>query len=89
MIAPGGMVFYEGAAFPDWQGDLLISGLVAQAVVRIELDGDTVVGEERLLTDEGRIRDLAIDAEGAVLVVTDADDGALLRLTPDGAALTD
>ncbi|MBA3323828.1 MAG: PQQ-dependent sugar dehydrogenase [Rhodobacteraceae bacterium] len=89
VIAPGGMVFYEGAAFPEWEGDLLVSGLVAQSVVRIELDGDTVIGEERLLTDQGRVRDLAIDADGAVLAAIDAPDGALLRLTPEGESLTD
>lgn len=89
VIAPGGMVFYEGAAFPDWEGDLLIGGLVAQALVRVVLEGDTVVGEERLLTDQGRIRDLAIDAEGAVLAVTDDADGALLRLTPSAETMTD
>lgn len=85
VIAPGGMTFYDGAAFPEWRGDLLIAGLQAQAIVRLELDGDTVVGEERLLTDRGRIRDLALDADGAVLAVTDAEDGALLRLTPADA----
>ena len=55
--------------------------------MRLDLDGDTVTGEERLLTDAGRIRDVEIAPDGAVLVLTDAEDGALLRLTP--AALTD
>ena len=85
VIAPGGMAFYDGAAFADWDGDLLISGLRSQALVRLELDGDTVVAEERLLTDVGRVRDVAIDADGAILVAIDARDGALLRLTPEGA----
>lgn len=89
VIAPGGMAFYEGTAFPDWEGDLLIAGLRAGAVVRLDLEGDVVVGEERLLTDRGRIRDVAIDADGAVLAITDADNGVLLRVTPgDGAQTT-
>jgi glucose/arabinose dehydrogenase len=82
VIAPSGMVFYEGDAFGDWEGDILVGSLTPGALVRLELDGETVVGEERLLTDQGRIRDVAIDGDGALLVVTDAPDGALLRLTP-------
>jgi glucose/arabinose dehydrogenase len=87
VIAPSGMVFYEGAMFPEWQGDLLVGSLKPGALVRLRLDGDTVAGEERLLTDAGRIRDVAVAPDGAVLVLTDADDGALLRLTK--GALTD
>jgi aldose sugar dehydrogenase len=81
VIAPGGMLFYQGDMFPDWQGDALIASLVPGAVVRLELEGDTVTGEERLLTDQGRIRDIAEDAEGALLVLTDQENGAVLRLT--------
>lgn len=84
VIAPGGMAFYDGAAFPAWRGDLLISGLVAGAIVRLDIEDDAVVGEERLLTGQGRIRDVAVDADGAVLAVTDDGNGALLRLTPIG-----
>lgn len=83
VIAPSGAVFYEGEMFPEWQGSMLIGSLTPGALVRLELDGDTVTGEERLLTDAGRIRDVAIDAEGAVLVITDAPDGVILRLTPE------
>lgn len=84
VIAPSGMIFYEGEVFPEWQGDVLIGSLTPGALVRLELEGETVIGEERLLTDAGRIRDVALDAEGAVLVITDAPDGAILRLTPEG-----
>ena len=85
VIAPGGMAFYDGAMFPDWRGDVLIGAMNPGALVRLSLDGDTVIGEERLLTDAGRIRDVAIAPDGAILVLTDADDGALLRLTPGHA----
>jgi len=84
VIAPSGMVFYDGETFPEWQGDVLIGSLTPAALVRLQLEGETVIGEERLLTDAGRIRDVALDAEGAVFVITDAPDGELLKLTPEG-----
>jgi aldose sugar dehydrogenase len=83
VIAPGGMEFYEGAAFADWGGDVIVASLSPGALVRLELDGDMVTGEERLLMDQGRVRDVAIEADGAILVITDASNGALLRLTPE------
>lgn len=85
VIAPGGMLFYEGEMFADWQGDLLIASLLPGAVVRLELDGDTVTGEERLLTDQGRVRDITAAADGALLVLIDDPDGSVLRLTPETA----
>lgn len=82
VIAPGGMLFYRGDLFP-WRGDVLISGLNARSLVRLELEGERVVGEERFLANaEGRIRDIAEAADGALWVVTDEDNGRLLRLTP-------
>ena len=87
VIAPSGMAFYDGAMFPEWQGDILVGSLRPGALVRLHLDGDKVTGEERLLTDAGRIRDVAVAPDGAVLVLTDAGDGALLRLTK--GAVTD
>lgn len=81
VIAPGGMVVYHGAMFPEWQGDILAGGLVAQAVVRLALDGDRVIAEERLVEGIGRVRDVAVDHDGAVLFVTDAGPrSALMRL---------
>ncbi len=81
VIAPGGAVFYRGDMFPDWNGNLLISGLASRHLVRLALDGERVVGEERLLTGLGeRIRDVAVGADGAVYVVTDAENGRLVRL---------
>jgi aldose sugar dehydrogenase len=82
VIAPSGMAFYQGEMFPGWQGDVLIGSLTPGAIVRLELSGQTVLGEERLLTDRGRIRDLEVAPDGALLALVDAEDGALLRLTP-------
>jgi aldose sugar dehydrogenase len=85
VIAPSGMTFYTGEAFPEWQGDLFVGGLAATALVRLELDGNRVTHEERLLEDLGaRIRDVAVGPEGALYLLTDAEDGAVLRLTPAG-----
>jgi glucose/arabinose dehydrogenase len=82
VIAPGGMIFYRGDLFP-WRGDLLIAGLETETVVRLELDGERVTGEERLIAGEhGRVRDIAEAADGSLWIVTDEDNGRLLRLTP-------
>ncbi|MDT0683524.1 PQQ-dependent sugar dehydrogenase [Roseicyclus sp. F158] len=83
VIAPGGMTFYDGEMFGDWQGDLFIGALVSDGIVRLELDGDTVTGEERLATDLGRVRDVVVDEDGSFLLITDYDDGALLRLSAE------
>ncbi len=83
VIAPSGMMFYGGDAFPDWQGDLFVGGLKSTALVRLELDGDSVVSEERLLEDLGlRIRDVAEGPDGAIYVITDESDGEILRIVP-------
>jgi glucose/arabinose dehydrogenase len=81
IIAPGDMDFYRGDLFP-WRGDLLIAGLRTQSIVRLELDGERVVGEERFSLNLGRVRDIAESEDGALWIVTDEGNGRLLRLTP-------
>ena len=83
VIAPSGMLFYSGAAFPAWQGDLFVGGLASTALVRLELEGERVVHEERLLEPLGlRIRDVAQGPDGALYVATDESKGQILRITP-------
>ena len=82
VIAPGDLEVYNGTMFADWQGDFLIASLNPGALVRLEMTDGIVTGEERLLTDQGRIRDVDVAPDGAILVLTDAPDGAVLRLTP-------
>lgn len=81
VIAPGDMDFYRGALFP-WQGDILIAGLRSEALVRLVLRGERVVGEERFALGVGRVRDLAESEDGVLWIVTDEENGRLLRLTP-------
>lgn len=82
VIAPGGMSFYDGAMFPDWQGDLLIGGLQAGALVRLELSDGRVTGEARHLQGIGRVRDVEVAEDGSIMLLTDQDEGALVRITP-------
>jgi glucose/arabinose dehydrogenase len=85
-IAPSGMAFYSGDAFPAWQGDLLIGALAGRLLVRLELDGDRVVHEERLLEGAlGRIRDVRVGLDEMVYLLTDAGNGGIYRLSPIAA----
>lgn len=82
-ISPSGMAFYTGDDFPAWRGNLFIGALSGRALVRLEMEGETVVHEERLLVDlEARIRDVRQGPDGRLYLLTDAPDGALLRLDP-------
>lgn len=82
-IAPSGMVFVQGQAFANWKGNVLIGALRDQTLVRLELKDEKVVREERLLKGQvGRIRDVRIGPDGLIYLLTDASEGALLRLEP-------
>jgi aldose sugar dehydrogenase len=81
-IAPSGMAFYAGERFPKWKGDLFVGALRSQLLVRLRLDGEKVVKEERLLQGVlGRIRDVRVH-DGYVYVVTDESAGVVARLEP-------
>jgi glucose/arabinose dehydrogenase len=82
-IAPSGMTFYNGDKFPHWRGNLFVGALKSQLLVRLELEGERVVREERLLTGEvGRIRDVRQGPDGYLYLLTDEQKGKLLRLEP-------
>ncbi len=84
-ISPSGLTFYDGAAFPKWQGNLFLGALSGEVLVRLELEGDRVVHEERLLEDfDERIRDVRQGPDGFLYILTDSGDGQLLRLEPAG-----
>ena len=82
-IAPSGMTFYTGNVFAPWRGSLFVGALAGQLLVRLELDGDKVVREERLLQQlRERIRDVREGPDGALWLATDSSSGRILRLTP-------
>jgi aldose sugar dehydrogenase len=81
--ALSGMLFYSGKAFPEWKGNLFVGALAKSALIRLELDGDRIVHEERLLTDRAeRIRDVREGPDGAIYVLVDEESGKLLRIQP-------
>jgi glucose/arabinose dehydrogenase len=84
VIAPSGMLFYTGDAFPDWKGSVLVGSMQPGALVRLALEGGKVTREERY-TEGGlgaRIRDVQQGPDGLVYVVTDVSDGQVLRVLP-------
>src|SRR3954467_15562839 len=82
-IAPSGMAFYTGDRFPKWKGNLFVGALKDQMLVRLTLDGDKVLKEERLLKGVlGRIRDVRASPDGFIYLLTDESSGVLARLEP-------
>jgi glucose/arabinose dehydrogenase len=83
-IAVSGMIFYTGDRFPHWKGNVFVGGLKSQQVVRLELDGARVVHEERLLRGviKERVRDLEQGPDGLIYLLTDEENGRLLRIEP-------
>jgi glucose/arabinose dehydrogenase len=82
-IAPSGMAFYSSSLFPAWRGNLFVGALAGQILVRLEVDGDKVIKEERLLQALGqRIRDVREGPDGAIWLVTDSAAGRVLRVSP-------
>jgi glucose/arabinose dehydrogenase len=82
-IAPAGADFYTADRFPGWRGNLLVAVLRHRMLVRLELDGEKVVREERMLTDIGRrLRHVRQGPDGYVYLLTDQSQGQILRLEP-------
>lgn len=82
-IAPSGMAFYSGGIYPAWKGNVFVGALSFRLLSRLELDGNKVIGEERLLESLGeRIRDVRQGPRGYLHVLTDSPDGRVIRLEP-------
>ena len=80
-IGPSGMAFYTGLQMQRWHGDLFVGALATQQLVRLDLDGDRVVGEERLLDGFGyRVRDVRNGPDGALYLLTDSSNGRVLKI---------
>ena len=91
-IGVTGMLFYTGAAFPDWRGDMIVASLRGEQLVRLTLDGQQVAREETLISGMGRIRDVRQGPEGIIYLAMDGDargfDGdptPIVRLIPTRA----
>ena len=86
IIGPSGMTFYTGTLFPAWKGNLFVGGHGTRDLVRLELDHDKVVAEERLLKDlqpkPEAIRDVRQGPDGGIYLLTDGSNGRLLKLVP-------
>jgi glucose/arabinose dehydrogenase len=83
-IATAGSIFYTGDKFPKWKGDLLVTALRGQTIARLDLEEGRVLHEERMLEDATsfRIRDIEQGPEGFLYILTDADSGQLIKLSP-------
>lgn len=82
VIAPSGMAFYTGDAFPDWRGDFLIGSLNPGGLVRVKVEEGRVVREDRYLQDIGRVRDVRQGPDGLVYLLIDSPRGRIVRLEP-------
>jgi glucose/arabinose dehydrogenase len=82
-IAPSGMTFYTGDLFPTWKHSLFNGALKFELLSRLELQNDKPVREERILRQlNWRIRDVRQGPDGALYLLTDEDNGRILRLAP-------
>lgn len=83
-IATAGSIFYTGDQFPHWKGDLLVTALRGQTIARLDLEDGRVLHEERMLDDATsfRIRDIEQGPDGFLYILTDADSGQLIKLSP-------
>lgn len=82
-IAPSGMTFYSAKLFPKWSGSLFTGALAGKMLVRLQLAGNAVTSEERLLQNlNERIRDVRQGPDGALWLLTDSSAGRILRVSP-------
>ncbi|NMG39637.1 PQQ-dependent sugar dehydrogenase [Chelativorans sp. ZYF759] len=82
-VAPSGKAFVDGGPFEEWHGDMLIGGLVAQGFIRLTI-ADNAVQDEEWVEIGRRIRDVQVHPDGSIWLLTEHEDGEVLRLTPQG-----
>jgi glucose/arabinose dehydrogenase len=81
-MAIGSIQFYNGSVFPEWQGDLIVSSLNGQSLIRLDYENNTIVGEEIIFKDKiGRIRDFEIDKKGNIYLISDSPNSSLWKLS--------
>ena len=86
-IGPSGITFYTGNKFPAWKGNLLITGMVGEKLIRMEIKGRQIVSQETLLADYGRVRDVKVGPDGLIYVLLqnmngEPKGGSIVRLVP-------
>jgi len=82
-IGPSGLAWYGGQAFPQWHGDLFVGALVNKEVRRLDMEDGKVVAEESLFAEmEERIRDVRSGPDGYLYLLTDSNEGKLIRVIP-------
>ena len=82
-IAPSGMALSDSELFPEWKGKILIGALVDKDVKLLTLTDGSVSDIKSLFSDlNERIRDIKINEEGALYLLTDSDNGRILKITP-------
>lgn len=82
-IAPSGLTFYTGKAFPAWKGDVFVGAMSGMQLVRLQMKNGRVVGEEKLLLDRcKRTKDVSQGPDGLIYVITDETPSEVLRLVP-------
>ena len=88
VIAPGNLMFYKGAMFPQWTGSAFASGLASKALIRITFDGKGGAQTAERWDVGRRVRDVEVAPDGALWMIEDAKPGGLFRLTPLGMAVS-
>jgi aldose sugar dehydrogenase len=83
-VAPSGLAFYEGDQFLAWRGDALNGAMGGEAIVRVRIDGQSASEQERIEIGR-RIRDVQVAQDGSIWVITEHEDGEVLRLTAHDA----
>ncbi|MDO9708045.1 PQQ-dependent sugar dehydrogenase [Paracraurococcus lichenis] len=81
-VSPSGIAFYTGSALPAWRGSLFVAALNPPGLVRLSTEGDRVTGEERLLWNRTRLRQVVQGPDGLLYLLTDETRGRILRLEP-------
>jgi aldose sugar dehydrogenase len=82
-VAPSGLTFLTSERYPGWKGNLFMGTLRGQSLIRLEVDGSSVLNEDSLLRSaNSRIRDVRQGPDGWLYILTDGADGQLMRLTP-------
>ena len=88
IIAPGNLMFYKGAMFPQWNGSAFVSGLASKALIRITFDGKGGAQTAERWSIGFRVRDVEVAPDGALWMIEDAKPGGVFRATPLGMAVS-